>query len=191
MKKIKTLIVDDEPLARERLAALLLERGGHRGGRPVPRRRRGRDGHPGSLAAPGVPRRADAADERLRSDRGGRQRAHAARHLRDRLRSARAEGLPGPRARLHPQAVRSRALLRRAAARAPADRARGDRRPRPPPAGARQGPAQGSAAHGPARRQVRRPPVLPADGRDRLDRSGRQLRPAARRERPRTCCARR
>ena len=27
MKKIKTLIVDDEPLARERLAALLVERG--------------------------------------------------------------------------------------------------------------------------------------------------------------------
>ena len=35
------------------------------------------------------------------------------------------------------------------------------------------------------------PAVLPADGRDRLDRSGRQLRAPARRQRRRTCCARR
>ena len=147
MKKIKTLIVDDEPLARERLASLLSTEPDIEIVGAVPRRRGGRHGDPGPLAGPGVPRRADAADERLRGDRGGRRRQDAARDLRHRLRSARPEGLPGPRARLPAQAVRPRALHRGAAARPQADRARRDRRSRAPAAGAGQGSAPRSAAN--------------------------------------------
>ena len=51
MKKIKTLIVDDEPLARERLATLLSSEADIEVVGAVPRRRGGRHGDPGSRAA--------------------------------------------------------------------------------------------------------------------------------------------
>ena len=191
LKKIKTLIVDDEPLARERLASLLGAEADIEVVGAGARRRGGGDRDPGPPAAAGVPRRPDAAHERLRRHRRRRPRAHAARHLRHRLRPARPQGVPGPGPRLHPQAVRPRAVRRRAAARAAPDRARRDRRPRPAAARARQGPAPRPAQDRSPGRQVGRAAVLPADGRDRLDRGGRQLRAAPRRARRRTCCARR
>ena len=45
--------------------------------------------------------------------------------------------------------------------------------------------------HRSTRGQVRRPAVLPARGRDRLDRGGRQLRPPPRGHDSRICCAKR
>ena len=163
-----------------------------RGRRRSARRRRGRRRDPRAVARPRVSRRADAEARRLRGDPDGRRRADAGGRLRHRLRSARAARVRGPGARLPAQAVRRRPVPGRAQARPPPARQPGDRRSRPAPARARPRPEDRSSdANRPARRQIRRPAVLPPRRRDRLDRSGRQLRPAARRRRRRICCARR
>ena len=90
-KKLTTLVVDDEPLARERLAGLARGGIGCRGASA-----QCRDGEEAVSAIherharPGAPRRRDAEDERLPGDRRGRSRPDAAGHLRHRVRSARA-----------------------------------------------------------------------------------------------------
>ena len=146
MKKIRTLIVDDEPLARERLVSLLsaepdIEIVGQC-----------RDGEEAVTAIMDHSPDLVYLDVQMPQMNGFEVieavglREDAARDLRHRLRSACAQGLPGPRARLPAQAVRPRTLHRGAAARAQADRAQRDRRSRQAAARAREGPAQGPAA---------------------------------------------
>ena len=73
--KIRTLVVDDEPVARARVLSLLrdepdIEVVGECVERPA-----GGVRHRGDVAGPGVPRRPDAADGRLRARAHARRRA--------------------------------------------------------------------------------------------------------------------
>ncbi len=110
--KVRVLVADDEPLARERLAHAARAGGLARARRRVPDRHRRHRRHRPSGARPRLPRRADARRQRIRSHRSRRRRAHAARRLRHRLRSLRAARVRRPRARLPAQAVRPPALPR-------------------------------------------------------------------------------
>ena len=130
MKKIKTLIVDDEPLARERLATLLATEP------DIEIAAQCRDGEEAVMAIQDHAPDLMFLDVQMPGMNGFEvieavgAGAHAAGDLRHRLRPARPEGVSGPRARLHPEAVRPRALHRSTAARPQAGRTRRDRRSR-------------------------------------------------------------
>ncbi len=107
----RVLIVDDEPLARERLRMLLQDEAGHRGRRRGGRRRDGRRiasrrSRPTSCSSTcrcRAPTGFDVIERR-------RRRQDAVRRLRHRLRPLCAARVRRARARLPAQAVRSRAL---------------------------------------------------------------------------------
>ena len=110
--RLKVLVVDDEPLAREgssccsAAAAGRIRLGSAKrtgGGRP----------HSRAEAGPGPARRADAAHRRLCSRPGHRRRAHATGDLRDRARSVCDSGVRDRGDRLSAQAGHGGALCAR------------------------------------------------------------------------------
>src|SRR4026208_2342107 len=145
MKKIRTLVVDDEPLARERLAGPLAHEPGREGGA------RCRDGeeagtaivdHVPDLVFLDVQMPQMNGFEVIEAVGGERMplgifvtpaRTHPLPRLQDpppRVGAAPLAGRPGPRARLSVEAVRPRTVYRVIAARAQADRTRRERRSR-------------------------------------------------------------
>ena len=164
MTKIRTLIVDDEPMARERV--LLAARSSSPTSRwwaSAPTARRP------SRPSSGSSRSWCSSTCRFPvMDGFGVLRAlapepHADGGLHDRVRRVRAARLRGPRARLPAEAVRQPALPPHARARARAARAPARRRSGQAPAGDGAGPAaRAGAAARSARREVRRPHLLRA-----------------------------
>ncbi len=115
---MKVLIVDDEPVARRGLRRQIAQLAGVTCVGEC-------GGHDEAVAAirdlstrPGAARHTPRADERLRDRRGDRARRDAAGGVRDGVRPPRGRGVRGARARLRPQAGRSRTIAR-------SDRARG------------------------------------------------------------------
>ena len=105
--RLRTLIVDDEPLAREGVAlALAHEQRRDRGQLRGRAERRSRD--PGAEAGPSVPRRQDARPRRLRGHRRDRRRQDAAGDFPHGVRGARAARVSRQRDRLSPETDRRR-----------------------------------------------------------------------------------
>ena len=115
--KIRTMVVDDETMARERIVGLLQQEQDIELIGAVHRRPAGVEAIQQPAARSRVPRRADAGLRRLRRDPAGGRREDAGGGVRHRLRRIRAAGLRGARARLPAQAVRPRPLPADAAAR--------------------------------------------------------------------------
>ena len=89
MPPLSVLVVDDEPLARERIRALLDDEPDVKiVGECASGRSRGQ-GDPGQAARPGVSRRADAGGGRVRRGGADRRRADAGDRVRDRVRPVR------------------------------------------------------------------------------------------------------
>ena len=172
--KIRTLIVDDEPMARERVRSLLCSSPTSMSSGSAPTGRR-----PSRQSSGSSPTWCSSTC-RCRARRFRRARAPRPERMPpvvfiDRLRPVRAARVRGPRARLSAQAVRPPALLQ------PLDRAR-DRSSGSAPATSASGCSrwcrissrQGRSV-GPARGEVGRPHLLRPARRDRLDRCGGQL----------------
>ncbi len=130
---LRTVLVDDEQLARDELGYLLGQVGGVEVVGQAGNGLAGADDDRAAAARPGLPRRADAGADRLRGGApAARRRPGVAHHLRHGVRSARDRSVRGQRRRLSAEAGRSGAARDRAPARAPADRvgaAAGRRRP--------------------------------------------------------------
>ena len=110
LAKIRTVVVEDEPVSREPPARAARRGTGHRGRRRVRRRARGGDGHRAARARPRVPRHPAAGDERPRSGARARPGPPSGRRLRHGARRVRAAGVRDPRARLPAEAVQRAAL---------------------------------------------------------------------------------
>ena len=171
---LRTIIVDDEPLARQVLREYLAGMPARRGHRRVRQRLRGGEGGRRAGARPRAARRPDAQARWLRGRRADRPR-HAG-DLRDRVRRVRGARLRGARGRLPAEAGQRRAARRGHRARAPAGAgAAGD-------AAGRRRCGRRSSERGPAER------ILVRDGTQgpRHRRRRARLRPGARRLRGRS-----
>ena len=184
-RKIRALIVDDEPLARERMRSLLGSEQTSRSSARPPTALEAVDAILDRIARTSCFSTSRCRLRRLRRHPDRRRRADAGRRLRDGLRPVRAARVRGPRARLPAQAVRPRPLPGRAQARAP-------RRSRTPTRGdlgkrllalvqdlKTDAPTQADRLVVKSGGRV----FFLRDGRDRLDRGGGQLRAPARRRR--------